>query len=243
MNIFMLMITPRAFASRSVYTIEVSTEDMLQLHYLAAHLDFYKALLLEFSAVSLPFDAEYFAPVVYDLVVRAADLHVFFGANRSNVLFHSTCEQPSILQDEEPEADVPEGQEKTRADSQTPGTAEENDASSQGSVEGQQRALLESHPMNSYLVLNTKQMELRVSFDFPEYAPATQHINVVIDSSSIKAYSLFSRYHSYSKLGDSFQQALLATFSHPSFHIASLTHNNRADASLTDSFVHVFVFQ
>jgi hypothetical protein len=225
----MLNIVPRVFSSRSVTTIEIGVDDALKLHYFSEHIKLYKALAAEFTSFSIPFDEDYFAPFIYDLVVRPSDLHLMLCTNQSNVLIPATCEQPSMIEEDEEESEEAEVRPVPSEVSHAPEDLNESRA-----TELDQQEMIESNPTNSYLDFNAKQVEIRVSFNFPEYEPAAQHLDVFIDSSRLDITVLFSKYHSLAKLSEELRSQQCASFLHPSFHIASIIHSDRANIDLTD---------
>ena len=85
-SISAIMHTPRIYNQRAVWTFEISFENYVVMHYAQGQTPFFKSLIAELSGVSLPYDDFEFQPIIYDIVLKAPDMHVLCGANEYNVL-------------------------------------------------------------------------------------------------------------------------------------------------------------
>jgi hypothetical protein len=225
-SIMTMMTTPCEFGARSVWNMDISCTSSLYIYFLKSHVQFFKALVNELAGVNLPFDEDYFVPIVYDFVIRVADLHVLCCSNSSNVLIPRETELSQA--DESRESIHPSHPSATilaDAAQQASGAAKDSNFSSVIHNRDQ--------PVNNYLDFNAHQFEMKFDIKKNEFIPFVQNNTYHIEAASLDVSLLLSRFHSIWMKCPAMNDLQKSSFIHPAFSIHTLLHTTNDD-SLTD---------
>ena len=211
-------------------SLDVNVERDIQIVLLPAHIKFFRSIIKDLVGSPLPFDSDYFVPTIYDISVRAADLHVLLGTNDQNILIPVASEQAPD--------DFVEIIERHRRET----LLESNDAQPSEVIELGDGTVIRvdsiGQPLNSYLDFNAKEFEMSFGYASLEHDAKKVEKHISIDVASVDAQVLLSRCHSAFLKNPKIVEQLRATFRNPSILVSMSNHTELSDDTLIDWYAY-----